>query len=39
MIRLREELEGFDMMILWAYLVIRRENNQSSIWVVDGGNA
>lgn len=35
----REELEGFDMMILWAYLVIRRENNQSSIWIVDGGNA
>lgn len=36
---LREDLKDFDMMVLWAYLVIRGQSNQSSIWVAEGGEA
>jgi len=36
---LREDLEDFDMMVLWAYLVIRSQSNQSWICIVKGGEA
>ncbi len=40
MICLKKELEGFDIMVLWAYLVIRGQSNQENIlWIVEGGDA
>lgn len=37
---LGEELEDFDMMLLWAYVVSRAQNNQQNIlWIVEGGSA
>lgn len=36
---LRRDLEGFDMMLLWAYVVIRTQTNKSSLLIVKGGKA
>lgn len=36
---LRRDLEGFDMMLLWAYLVIRTQTNKSSFLILEGGKA
>ena len=36
----REELEHFDMVALWAYVVSRAQNDQQNIlFIVEGGNA
>lgn len=36
----REELEHFDMVALWAYVISRTQNDQQNILlIVEGGNA
>ena len=37
---IREELEDFDMLTLWAYVISRAQNDQQNIlFLVEGGNA
>ena len=37
---IRQELEDFDMLALWAYVISRAQNDQQNILlIVEGGNA